>query len=50
MRKGDLTMEFEPLMKDRYSVRKFLDKKVEPALVDKLKEAIMLDEDGDDDA
>ena len=35
-------MEFEPLMKDRYSVRKFLDKKVEPALVDKLKEAIML--------
>ena len=42
MRKGDLTMEFEPLMKDRYSVRKFLDKKVEPALVDKLKEAIML--------
>ena len=42
MRKGDLTMEFEQLMRDRYSVRKFLDKKVEPSLVEKLKEAVML--------
>ena len=42
MRKGDLNMEFEQLMKDRYSVRKFLDKKVEPNLVEKLKEAILL--------
>lgn len=29
-------------MRDRYSVRKFLDEKVEPSLVEKLKEAIML--------
>ena len=42
MRKGDLNMEFEQLMKDRYSVRKFLNKKVEPALIEKLKAAILL--------
>ena len=42
MRKGDLNMEFDQLMSDRYSVRKFLDKKVEPAIIEKLKEAILL--------